>query len=79
MHDKSGKPLKIGDLVMVPCRVKDVSPDNEFCNITVETEYAMPGNGTKNVVVLNTKQVHLQDWGGGIPDDEVTKVEPAAV
>lgn len=56
MHDKNGKPLKVGDLVMVPCTVKHVQA-GDYCTLTLETTEIMPGNRAKTSISLNAKQV----------------------
>lgn len=60
MHDINGAELRVGDRVLVECEVKSVSADQDFCNVTVETVHAMPGNGTRNSMTLNTKQVGVK-------------------
>lgn len=61
-HDKNGAVLTAGDQVMIPCTVKEVQAEGQFCNVTVTTDEPMPGNVTancdgKNTIVLNAKQV----------------------
>lgn len=63
MHDRNGSPLKVGDLVMVPCRVTSVSDGVEtYCNVTVQTVIPMftgdeskPGH--RDSITLNARQV----------------------
>ena len=69
MHDAFGKPLKAGDVVVLPCIIKSCSEDNGFCNVTIESVIAMPGNagtpgepgaadkGKLSIGALNTRQV----------------------
>lgn len=56
-HDAAGNLLQAGDRVMIPAIVKDVSPQADYCNCTVETERAMPPDGGKSQLTLNTNQV----------------------
>jgi hypothetical protein len=59
-HDKNGTPIKAGDLVVVECKVVSVTPDQDFCNLTLESLLAMPGNGVKmTIAAINAKQVLL--------------------
>lgn len=56
-HDKNGQELQPGDIVMIPARVKSITPNPEFCNVTVETvEPMFPGEYPVNIT-LNAKQV----------------------
>lgn len=57
MHDINNAEIQVGDRVLVVMRVTQVSADQDFCNVTLETEHTMPGNGMKSSLVLNTKQV----------------------
>ena len=57
MHDRNGKPLKVGDKVNVPCIVTAVQPGAEYCNLTVETEEPMFPTQNKNTITFNSKQV----------------------
>lgn len=59
MHDINGAELKKGDRVLVEMVVDDVSADQDYCNVQLETVHGMPGNGTKSILTLNTKQVGL--------------------
>lgn len=59
-HDKNGTPIKAGDIVTVEFEVKQVSPDGEFCNCTLESTIPMPGNGVPTTLgAINAKQVLL--------------------
>lgn len=55
MHDRNGKPLAVGDKVIITGTVKArYSSDNEYCNVTIETEVPMAGNAYS--ITLNAKQ-----------------------
>lgn len=61
-HDKNGTLIKIGDIVLIECEVKNISGDENYCSLDVETILPMPGNGHKNYIgALSTKQVLLKD------------------
>lgn len=57
MHDINGAKLEVGDVVLVQMKVLNVSADQDYCNLTLETVHAMPGNGTVSHMTLNAKQV----------------------
>lgn len=57
-HDKSGFPLKIGDLVTVSCRVTAVQSDqSEYCNVILETVESFYPGDHKSALNLNARQV----------------------
>jgi len=60
-HDLNGKLIEVGNVVLIPCKVKSITMDENYCNLTVESVYSMPPNNTRNEWVLNTKQVILQE------------------
>lgn len=56
-HDCFGQELHEGDIVLVPCRVKNVQQHNEFCNVNLETTRNMFPGDYKSSLVLNSTQV----------------------
>lgn len=56
-HDLHGEPLKVGDVVLVPCVVTSVTASEEFCNVGVETLYPMFPGDHKSSGSFNAKQV----------------------
>jgi hypothetical protein len=70
MHDINGAKLQEGDKVLVEMKVLNVSADQDFCNVTLETVHTMPGNGYPSQMTLNTKQV-------GVPFRASVKAAPA--
>ena len=64
MHDRNGTPLKAGDFVMIPGKIKNVSAGDEFCNVDVETTLGRRPDGEKNTLyALNTAQLILVEKG----------------
>lgn len=61
MHDKNGTPLKVGDIVVIPCKVThlcDSTPD--YCNVECETLYGRRPDGNKERFgAINTAQLVL--------------------
>lgn len=37
MHDKNGKPLKVGDRVTLECVITETAATEDFCNIQLQT------------------------------------------
>ena len=56
-HDIKGDILKVGDIVNLQCKVKEIHNTEEFCNATLETILPMFPGEHKTVVTINTKQV----------------------
>lgn len=56
MHDARGKALKVGDTVLIPAKVKELSAtSDEFCNVTVETQIGRRPDGAKEQIsAINT-------------------------
>ncbi len=75
MHCAKGRPLKVGDTILIPATVVSVSP-GEFCTLDVETVGVMPGNGSKNrICALNTKQVYRASEPADFPVTCITVEE----
>lgn len=46
-HDKDNKQLKVGDEVIIRCRVKSLTEGEEYCNVTLETIEGRRPDGQK--------------------------------
>lgn len=66
MHDRDGKPVKVGDLVLVPCRVEQTHATEEFCNATLRTLYPMYPSDRHDTVVVNTRQLVVVEKGSEV-------------
>ena len=55
-HCNKGHELKVGDRVMIEAIVESVSPQVDYCNVTVRTVRAMPPYEKGDAITLNTKQ-----------------------
>lgn len=72
-HDKNNRLLKVGDIVMVPAIVRDLSPCEDYCNVTVVNGENLPKGQVEFCVTLNSKQVEKAgnfDHEGPQPGDE---------
>lgn len=61
MHDKNGKPLKVGDKVLVEAVISTATPSEDYCNVTLSIGADKP-HGPNNItgtLVLNSRQVEL--------------------
>ncbi len=56
MHDKLGRLLKVGDVVLVPMKITQLSEGTEdYCNVNAESLYGRRPDGLKeNVSAINT-------------------------
>ena len=55
MHDARGRELKIGDLVLIPGRVVELHPTEEYCNLTVESALGRrPDRYKERISAINT-------------------------
>lgn len=58
MRDAKGRELKVGDTVMIPCKIKQIHASEDFCNVDLESIATMPGNDMKSgFSAINTRQV----------------------
>lgn len=70
MHDFHGKPLAVGDEVVIPCRITALHPTPEYCNVEVESVLGRRPDGQKSTFsAINTAQL--------IKVEEVMIVQPA--
>ena len=55
MHDAIGRDLMVGDLVLIPVRIKQLSPSEEYCNVTLESVLGRRPDGNKEMIyAINT-------------------------
>jgi hypothetical protein len=65
MHDRFGNPLKAGDVVLVPMRIKEVMPTEDYCNCQLESVFGRKPDGNKEIVYsVNTAVTVRADFGG---------------
>jgi hypothetical protein len=58
VRDAFNRVLKPGDTVLIPCRIIDVSPTPDYCNVSVETLGGRSPDGNKDrFSAINTKQL----------------------
>lgn len=56
-HDRNGKLLEVGDLVLIEARIETITPAEDYCNLTVKTVLPMPPYDSGTSITLNTRQV----------------------
>lgn len=55
-HDNRGEELRVGDTVLVPCVVRAIHINADYCNVDLETKEPMWPGMHKTAIVLNSKQ-----------------------
>lgn len=62
MHDRNGKPIKVGDRVQVQGEITSTTASEDFCNVTIKITEKDQEHGAFNVqgtLVVNAKQTEL--------------------
>lgn len=70
MHDRNGKPLAVGDKVLIPGVVATVGTPGKHCNLTVATD--VPMDDRPYSITLNAGQcekVEASAPGEALPDN----------
>ena len=57
MHDCKGRPISVGDTVLVPFKVTATNAAEEFCNASLETVASMFPGTSKTALTVNTQQI----------------------
>jgi len=58
-HDINGDELHIGDTILIPAKVKSITMDENYCNLTATFTEPMPPYKTLDERVYNTRMVFL--------------------
>jgi len=55
MHDRKGRELKAGDVVLIPMRIKEVSATEDYCNVSAESIFGRrPDDAKEYFGAINT-------------------------
>ena len=55
MHDARGREIKVGDRVLVPARVTELSATEGYCNVSIESTFGRRPDGQKErISAINT-------------------------
>lgn len=74
MPDAKGRPLKAGDLVLVPCRITAVSPTEDYCNVALETVFSRRPDGKVETISAINTAVTLRANAGD--ENDITELQP---
>jgi hypothetical protein len=55
MHDRNGRTLKAGDVVLVPAVIKELSATEDYCNVTIVSVFGRrPDDMKETIHAINT-------------------------
>jgi hypothetical protein len=55
MHDRKGRKLKVGDIILVPARITQLSATEDYCNVSAESLYGRrPDDQREHFSAINT-------------------------
>ena len=54
MHDAKGRELKVDDVVLIPVKITNLSPGDDYCNVTAATLFGRRPDGSKETFCINT-------------------------
>lgn len=57
MHDAKGRPLEVGDVVLVPMIVEQCYATEDYCNVTMRSVHGRKPDGMKECLTGNTAVV----------------------
>lgn len=69
MHDRNGKELKVGDCVLVPAIITQLSETPDYCNVSITSLYGRRPDEQKEIIsAINTGVLvrAIPGDGGGI-------------
>lgn len=68
MHDAKGRPLKVGDKVLIAAKVTDVHATEDFCNVSAESVLGRRPDGAKERFSAINTAVMLRANDGDVND-----------
>lgn len=69
MHDAKGRPLSVGDTVLIPARVTELQESEDYCNVSVETLVGRRPDGEKEHIHAINTGVLFRDNEGDVNND----------
>lgn len=61
-HDCRAAALKVGDRVLIPCRIVELQAGEDYCNVTLETVQGRKPDGQKERISAINTAVLLLDY-----------------
>ena len=68
MHDANGKPLKVGDEVVLRAKITQLTGGEKYCNVNIQAVHPMPiepYSGCKRCGMTSATATAHQRWEGG--------------
>ena len=62
-HDCDGVKLKVGDIVLVEAKIKEIHDTEDYCNLSLETSLRMKPGEHHTPLSLNAGQVRRKSHG----------------
>ena len=81
MHDTKGRPLKLGDIVLLPATVVELHESEDYCNVSVQSVYGRRPDGYQETVsAINTGLLLRANHGdtNDLSDLSLPAEEPAS-
>lgn len=75
MHDAKDRELKVGDLVLIPARIKELYPTSDFCNVSVVSCYGRRPDGLKETIGAINTGVMLREDAGDDNDQHLVELQ----
>jgi hypothetical protein len=69
MHDAKGRDLKVGDIALIPVRIKQLVATEDYCNVSAESLYGRRPDGAKETFGAINTGVILRANAGDENDD----------
>jgi len=64
MHDAKNRPLKVGDRILIPARITELSATEDFCNVAVKSALGRrPDGRAETVSAINTAVILRANHG----------------
>jgi hypothetical protein len=76
-NDQFGRPISVGDTVIIKGEVTKVLDDPNFINCTVKLAQQMPPAGTEVNLQLNTAQLEKEGGAGGEGGKSTAQTPPS--
>jgi hypothetical protein len=55
MHDAKGRELKVGDVILIPARITQLSPTEDYCNVSASSLFGRRPDGSRETFgAINT-------------------------
>lgn len=78
MHDAKNRELHVGDVVLVPCVVKELTAGEDYCNVQLVTVLGRRPDGQRELIYAINTGVTLRNQPGD-DNSEVVTVYPNRV